>query len=111
MSNAAHVSAPLEAGIQHVTMRTGAHYSREKSAAALDWANLSRKPSAFMAGVVWSEAIATDAFFVTLRKTESDYSPDDDVPRLRDLPRAVHWESQNATAVASPTGQRLPEPR
>jgi superfamily II DNA or RNA helicase/HKD family nuclease len=106
LSNAAHVSAPLEAGVQHVTMRTGAHYSREESLAALDWANLSRKPSAFMAGVVWSEAMATDAFFVTLRKTESDYSPTTMYQDYAISPELFHWESQNATSIASPTGQR-----
>lgn len=106
LSNAAHVSAPLGAAIQHVTMRTGAHYSREESLAALDWANLSRKPSAFMAGVVWSEAMATDAFFVTLRKTESDYSPTTMYKDYAISPELFHWESQNATSIASPTGQR-----
>jgi superfamily II DNA or RNA helicase len=106
LSNAAHLSGPLEAGMQHVTMRTGAHYSREESLAALDWANLSRKPSVFMAGVVWSEAMATDAFFITLRKTESDYSPTTMYRDYAISPELFHWESQNATAVASPTGQR-----
>jgi len=106
LSNAAHLGEPLEAGMQHVTMRTGAHYNREETLAALDWANLSRKPSAFMAGVVWSEAMATDAFFVTLRKTESDYSPTTMYRDYAISPELFHWESQNATAAASQTGQR-----
>jgi len=106
LSRAEHVSGPLEAGMQHITMRTGAHYSREESLAALDWASLQRKPSAFVAGVVWSESAQTDALFVTLKKAENDYSP---TTMYRDYalsPELFHWESQNATAVASPTGQR-----
>jgi superfamily II DNA or RNA helicase/HKD family nuclease len=106
LASAEHVSSPLEAGIQQVTLQTNARYSREEALAALDWASLKRKPSSFVAGVVWSEAANTDAFFVTLRKAERDYSP---TTMYRDYalsPELFHWESQNATAVASPTGQR-----
>ena len=74
--------------------------------AALDWASLSRKPSFFVAGVVWSPEMQTDAFFVTLRKTEREYSP---TTMYRDhalSPELFHWESQNATSVDSPTGHR-----
>jgi superfamily II DNA or RNA helicase/HKD family nuclease len=106
LANAQHVTGPLEAGMQQVTMRTNAHYSREESLAALDWASLTRKPSSFVAGVVWSEDVQTDAFFVTLRKSERDYSP---TTMYRDYalsPELFHWESQNATSVDSPTGKR-----
>ena len=106
LAGAEHVAGPLEAGMAQVTLRTGARYSREETLAALDWASLTRKPSAFVAGVVWSQAVQTDAFFVTLRKNEREYSP---TTMYRDYalsPELFHWESQNATAVASPTGQR-----
>ncbi len=106
LERARHVALPLEAGLQQVTLRTHASYSREEVLAALDWASLSRKPSSFVAGVVWSEEMATDAFFVTLKKTERDYSP---TTMYRDhaLSRELfHWESQNATSVGSPVGQR-----
>jgi superfamily II DNA or RNA helicase/HKD family nuclease len=106
LANAEHVTGSLEAGMQQVTMRTNARYSREEALAALDWATLTRKPSSFVAGVVWSQAVQTDAFFVTLRKTERDYSP---TTMYRDYalsPELFHWESQNATSLASATGQR-----
>jgi superfamily II DNA or RNA helicase/HKD family nuclease len=106
LDRAEHVAGPLEAGMQQVTMRTHAHYSREEALAALDWASLDRKPSTFVAGVVWSAAVQTDAFFVTLRKAERDYSP---TTMYRDYAISAdlfHWESQNATSLASPTGQR-----
>ena len=106
LAGAEHVAGPLEAGMQHVTMLTNAHYSREEALAALDWASLERKPSSFVAGVVWSEAVQTDAFFVTLRKNESHYSPTTMYRDYAISPELFHWESQNATAVASPTGQR-----
>ena len=106
LANAEHVSGPLEAGMQQVTLRTNAHYNREETLAALDWASLTRKPSAFVAGVVWSEGVQTDAFFVTLRKSEADYSPTTMYADYAISPELFHWESQNATAVSSPTGQR-----
>ncbi len=106
LAAAEHVSGPLEAGLQQVTMRTNAHYSREEALAALDWACFTRKPSAFVAGVVWSEPVQTDTFFVTLRKSERDYSPRTMYRDFALSPELFHWESQNATALASATGQR-----
>lgn len=106
LSRAEHVTTPLEAEMRGITMRTNAHYSREEALASLDWANLGRTPKPFVAGVVWSEAAKTDAFFVTLRKNENEYSP---TTMYRDYalsPELFHWESQNTTAVASSTGQR-----
>ena len=47
-----------------------------------------------------------DAFFVTLTKSEADYSP---TTLYRDYPISpmlFHWESQSTTSVASKTGQR-----
>lgn len=106
LAHADHIPLPLEAGLQQVTMRTHASYSREEVLAALDWASLTRTPSSFVAGVVWSDAVQTDAFFVTLRKTEREYSPTTmyrDHALSHDL---FHWESQNATSVESTVGQR-----
>ena len=51
-------------------------------------------------------ALNVDAFFVTLKKSEADYSP---TTMYRDYPISptlFHWESQSTTSVASPTGQR-----
>ena len=53
-----------------------------------------------------SRALNVDAFFVTLKKSEADYSP---TTMYRDYPISptlFHWESQSTTSVASPTGQR-----
>lgn len=106
LSRAEHVSGPLEAGMQQVTLRTAAHYSREEVLAAIDYAHLQRTPRSFMTGVVWSQSMQTDAFFVTLRKSELDYSPTTMYRDYAISPELFHWESQNATSVASPVGQR-----
>jgi len=57
-------------------------------------------------GVLWSEAYQTDLFFVTLNKSDDDYSA---TTRYQDYPISptlFHWESQLRTATTSSTGQR-----
>jgi superfamily II DNA or RNA helicase len=57
-------------------------------------------------GVLWSETQRTDLFFITLNKSDDDYSA---TTRYQDYPISptlFHWESQSRTATASPTGQR-----
>ena len=57
-------------------------------------------------GVLYVPSLNVDAFFVTLKKSEADYSP---TTMYRDYPISptlFHWESQSTTSVASPTGQR-----
>ena len=103
---ATHVARPLVGGPAECTLYTHAHYSREEALAALDYADFRHKPSVFVAGVVWSPQMNTDAFFVTLRKTERDYSP---TTMYRDYalsPELFHWESQNTASADTPAGQR-----
>ena len=57
-------------------------------------------------GVMWAEGHKSDVFFITLNKSEEDYSPS---TRYQDYPISqtlFHWESQSRTSMASPTGQR-----
>jgi superfamily II DNA or RNA helicase len=106
LAGAEHVTRPLEAGLQQVTLRTDARYSLEEVLAALDYCSLDRLPSSFREGVLWAADIRTDAFFVTLKKSERDYSP---TTMYRDFalsPELFHWESQNRTSVQSPVGRR-----
>ena len=55
---------------------------------------------------MWSEPWRSDAFLITLQKSEADYSP---TTMYRDYalsPTLFHWESQSSTSVSSRTGQR-----
>ncbi|MCV7257018.1 DUF3427 domain-containing protein [Mycobacterium shimoidei] len=91
--------------LTEVPLALHASYSREEILAALGVASR-RRPSTFREGVVWCEDINADAFLVTLKKTETDYSP---TTMYRDFalsPELFHWESQSTTSSASPTGQR-----
>ena len=106
LDQARHLPKPLGEGLQHLPLRSHAHYRREEILAALGWASMSRKAHGHAQGVAWAPEDGVDALLVNLRKTERDFSP---TTMYRDFalgPDLFHWESQNATAVASPTGQR-----
>jgi superfamily II DNA or RNA helicase/HKD family nuclease len=101
-----HDALSLSEYLPDVPLRVHASYQREEILAALDYANLQRKPTSMMQGVAYSDLLNVDALFVTLKKSEADYSP---TTMYRDYPISptlFHWESQNATSIASPTGQR-----
>jgi len=56
--------------------------------------------------VWWNATDRADLFFVTLEKSERDYSP---TTMYRDYPISqtlFHWQSQNRTRADSTTGQR-----
>jgi len=79
---------------------------REEVLAALDYAGMDRTPKSFQAGVLWSEPWQTDAFLVTLKKSENDYSPTTMYRDYAISPTLFHWETQSTTSVSSATGQR-----
>ena len=103
---APHVTFGLEGDLHDVPLRVHGRYQREEVLAALGYASLQRKPNSFREGVLYVPERDVDAFFVTLQKSEADYSP---TTLYRDYPISptlFHWESQSTTPVASKTGQR-----
>ncbi|GAA1139645.1 DEAD/DEAH box helicase [Nocardioides aquiterrae] len=103
---AEHVTSPLAGELRNVPLRVHARYQREEILAAVDYATLERKPTSMMQGVAYAPAVNADLLMATLKKSEADYSP---TTMYRDYPISptlFHWESQNATTVSSPTGQR-----
>jgi superfamily II DNA or RNA helicase/HKD family nuclease len=107
--NARRSTYPLDELIPElasVPLAVHGSYSREEILAALSFASLRRTPSTMREGVAWCESTHADAFLITLKKTETDYSP---TTMYRDFalsPALFHWESQSTTTSASPTGQR-----
>lgn len=80
-------------------------YSRDEILAALGYFNLTKKP-AQREGVLYLEDKKLDVFFITLNKSEKDYSPStlyDDYAIDETL---FHWQSQSTTSETSKTGQR-----
>jgi hypothetical protein len=103
---ARHQSLDLEGDLRDVPLRIHAQYQREEILVALGYASLERKPTSVMQGVAYSADTNADILFVTLKKSEADFSP---TTMYRDYPISptlFHWESQSTTSVASPTGRR-----
>ncbi|HEY9503460.1 MAG TPA: DUF3427 domain-containing protein, partial [Pyrinomonadaceae bacterium] len=53
-----------------------------------------------------SESLKADLFFVTLNKTESDYSPTTMYEDYAISDNLFHWQSQSTTSAEGKTGQR-----
>lgn len=100
---ARHVTSPMLGDLAHVPLRIHARYQREEILAALDFP---RKPNSFREGVWYSPEHNVDAFLITLKKSEADYSPTTMYADYPISPELFHWESQSTTSVQSPTGQR-----
>jgi hypothetical protein len=91
-----HTSAPIMAH---------ARYTRAEILAAFGVGPGAKAPT-WQTGVQWVDAEATDLLAFTLDKSVGGFSP---TTRYRDYaisPDLIHWESQSATRVESPTGQR-----
>ncbi|MBO0696895.1 MAG: DUF3427 domain-containing protein [Zavarzinella sp.] len=82
-----------------------AKYTRDEILVGLGHWTLARRPD-LREGVLHLAGPKVDAFFVTLQKTEEDYSPTtmyEDYLISHDL---FHWQSQSNTSADSPTGTR-----
>ncbi|HYV06367.1 MAG TPA: DUF3427 domain-containing protein [Blastocatellia bacterium] len=80
-------------------------YTRDEVLAGLGVWSLERQREV-REGVLCREDLRADIFFITLDKTEGDYSPTtmyEDYAISEDL---FHWQSQSTTSAESPTGQR-----
>jgi superfamily II DNA or RNA helicase/HKD family nuclease len=101
-----HPTSAPQGPLRELGLRVHARYQREEILAALDHATLARVPSFFREGVLYSEKCDADAFFVTLKKSETDYSPTTMYQDYAISPELFHWESQSTTSSDSKTGQR-----
>jgi superfamily II DNA or RNA helicase/HKD family nuclease len=82
-----------------------ARYTQSEALAAVG-ASRPEAPLRIREGVYFHRETDTDLIFVTLQKSERDYSP---TTRYRDYaisPTLFHWESQSTTTADSPTGRR-----
>ena len=99
-----HLQQPLPV-LDAVPLQVHAHYARDEVLAAFGISTL-MAPHPLQAGVYWHEETQTDLLFVTLQKTDKEFSP---TTRYKDYAiseRLFHWESQSATSTSSVTGQR-----
>jgi superfamily II DNA or RNA helicase len=80
-------------------------YSTDQIMAAFGYFNEKKKPL-FMAGVIEFKKMKLDVFFITLNKSEKEYSPSTLYEDYAINERLFHWQSQSRTSVESETGQR-----
>nr|WP_272955416.1 DEAD/DEAH box helicase [Pedococcus badiiscoriae] len=107
LEGAARLSSRVGGELALRPLRVHARYTREEIVAALDYVAIDgRKPNSFREGVLFSQAANSDAFLVTLHKSEAEYSPTTMYQDYAISPELFHWESQSGTTVASKTGQR-----
>ena len=80
-------------------------YSRDVIMAAFGYFNEDKKP-AFREGVKYFEDKKLDVFFITLNKSDKDFSPSTLYEDYAINEKLFHWQSQSTTSVESITGQR-----
>ena len=77
-------------------------YSRDQILVAMDFL----KPATVREGVKWLPEQKLDVFFVTLNKSDKDYSPTTMYNDYSINETLFHWQSQSTTREQSATGQR-----
>lgn len=77
-------------------------YTRDQLMVAMDYMT----PANVREGVKWLPEKGLDVFFVTLNKSDKDYSPTTMYNDYSINESLFHWQSQSTTAENSPTGQR-----
>lgn len=77
-------------------------YSRDQIMVAMDFL----KPATVREGVKWLPEKKADIFFITLNKSDKDYSPTTMYNDYSINDVLFHWQSQSTTADTSATGKR-----
>lgn len=80
-------------------------YTRDAIMAAFGYFNEERKP-AFREGVKYFADKGLDIFFITLNKSDKDFSPSTLYEDYAINEKLFHWQSQSTTSIDSTTGQR-----
>jgi superfamily II DNA or RNA helicase/HKD family nuclease len=95
-----HEATPLSAPLS-----VHSQYTRDEILVGLGHWALDRRPDQ-REGVLHLAEKRVDVFFVTLQKTEEDYSPTTMYEDYLISHDRFHWQSQSGTSVESKTGQR-----
>jgi hypothetical protein len=77
-------------------------YTRDQLLVAMDF----MKPSTVREGVKWLPDKEIDVFFITLNKSDKDYSPTTMYQDYSINETLFHWQSQSTTNAAGKVGQR-----
>ncbi|MDF0727153.1 DUF3427 domain-containing protein [Cytobacillus sp. S13-E01] len=86
-------------------LKVHCNYSTAQVMAALEYYNDEKTP-AFREGVKYFEEKHLDIFFITLNKSEKDFSPSTLYEDYAINERLFHWQTQSRISENSPTAQR-----
>ncbi len=86
-------------------LQVHSRYSTAQIMAGFDYYNQEQSP-AFREGVKYFKDKNLDIFFITLNKSEKDFSPSTLYEDYAINERLFHWETQSKVSEESPTGQR-----
>ena len=95
------IDAPVDIGFD-CPLDLHCTYTRDQLLVALDFL----KPGTVREGVKWLQEQKLDVLFVTLNKSDKDYSPTTMYNDYSINEWLFHWQSQSTTAENSSTGQR-----
>ena len=95
------IDKPVEVGFD-CPLDLHCTYTRDQILVALDF----MKPSSLREGVKWLPEKQLDIFFITLNKSDKDYSPTTMYNDYSINSELFHWQSQSTTSESSSTGQR-----
>ncbi|QSO54143.1 DUF3427 domain-containing protein [Alicyclobacillus curvatus] len=98
------VDEPVDLGFENA-LDLHCTYSRDQVLAALGFYTVDNMP-AMREGVKYLGEKKLDIFFITLDKSEKDYSPTTMYKDYAINDVLFHWQSQSTTPADSPTGQR-----
>ena len=96
------VAEPVDLGYVH-PLELHCHYSLRQIATAMEYFNYGALQGL---GVKYFAEKKTDVFFVTLNKSDKDYSPTTMYNDYSINESLFHWQSQSTTSAESATGQR-----
>ncbi len=99
------VSRPLDLAGE-VPLASHATYTLAEIVAAHGLTDKRRALISPQGGVLWNKATQTDLLFVTLEKSDRDYSPTTRYADYPISPKLFHWESQNTASPDTQTGRR-----
>lgn len=80
-------------------------YTRDEILTAVGYKTLER-PSSHREGVLWMRDAGVELLFVTLDKSDKQYSPTTQYEDFAVSPTQFHWQSQSTVREGSPTGLR-----
>ena len=99
------VGRPIDGLDEDIPLDLYCNYTTDQILAALGQ-HQAWKHRHFQEGVLYVTERNMDVFFVTLVKSERDYSPTTMYQDYAVNERVFHWQSQSRTTVESPTGRR-----